>query len=252
VLLADGQPELGPTHLDFSLDATGEEVGLFRPDGWGEVVRFGVVLEDIAVARTTDCGPIDELVHVYAGTPGASNSAAEVDVERLVEAGSTWRYLDEADDPGLWRDVGYDDSGWASGPAPLGYGDPHIVTELGYGPDPDDKYLLALFRSSFDLTDVASVEGLVVGVMRDDGVAVFLNGGELLRDNLPSGPLGPTTVAEEAVNGAAETTFLRFALDPAGLVEGTNVLAVEVHQRMKTGDDLGFDLWLDVERSPPQ
>lgn len=73
VLAADGMPELGPRHLSFALDAAGEEVALFREDGSAEIVTFGAVVGDLAVARDTDCGPIDGWHHVFAGSPGEPN-----------------------------------------------------------------------------------------------------------------------------------------------------------------------------------
>lgn len=75
VLSADGAPALGPTHLSFSLDALGEEVALFREDGSAEIVTFGAVVSDLAVARDTDCGPLDAWHHAIGGSPGASNPA---------------------------------------------------------------------------------------------------------------------------------------------------------------------------------
>ncbi|MCP5056481.1 MAG: hypothetical protein GY937_07100 [bacterium] len=60
----------------------------------------------------------------------------------LVPAGSTWSYLDDGSDQGTaWRDPLFDDTGWAIGPAELGYGDGGESTVLGYGPDPNDKYV---------------------------------------------------------------------------------------------------------------
>ena len=41
------------------------------------------------------------------------------------------------------------------------------------------------------------------------------------------------------------TTFVQTAIDPSLLVEGTNVLAVEIHQTNATSSDISFDLELD-------
>jgi hypothetical protein len=72
---ADGLPELGPSHLSFSLAEEGEEVALFRlADASAEIVSYGGVLSDLVIARDTDCGPIDGWSHVFGGTPGASNA----------------------------------------------------------------------------------------------------------------------------------------------------------------------------------
>ena len=75
VFAADGLPELGPTHLSFSLAADGEEVALFRlEDASAEIVAYGGVVDDVAIARETDCGPIEGWTHLAGGTPGTSNA----------------------------------------------------------------------------------------------------------------------------------------------------------------------------------
>lgn len=74
VLWADGFPELGPTHLGFSLAEEGEAVGLFAPDGSGSVLTYPEVPSDLAVARAADCCEEEGCIgYVFAGTPGRSN-----------------------------------------------------------------------------------------------------------------------------------------------------------------------------------
>ena len=47
----------------------------------------------------------------------------------LIASNSIWRYLDDGSDQGnVWRGASFDDSGWASGAAPLGYGLTGIAT----------------------------------------------------------------------------------------------------------------------------
>ncbi len=74
VFLADSTPDVGPTHLPFSLKAEGDDLGLFAPNGDGEVIAFGPLTDDVAAARSVDCGP-DTWTTVWLGTPGASNVA---------------------------------------------------------------------------------------------------------------------------------------------------------------------------------
>ena len=86
--------------------------------------------------------------------------------------------------------------------------------------------------------NAAAFDRLQVQLLRDDGAVVYLNGTEVLRDNLPAGTITHTTLALTAVGGADERTYFAFTVSAAYLVEGTNVLAVEVHQA--AGDDLGM------------
>ena len=72
LLFADG--EAGGAHLPFRLDADGGALGLFAPDGRGQVVRFGRVEGDYALARQTDCCEgADCFAFAFRGTPGTSN-----------------------------------------------------------------------------------------------------------------------------------------------------------------------------------
>jgi len=73
LLYADAQEGLGPEHLPFSLNQQGEVLALYREDGSGEVLDYGKVIDDLAVVRHTDCGPIDTWIHVAGGTPGSTN-----------------------------------------------------------------------------------------------------------------------------------------------------------------------------------
>src|SRR5262249_33094290 len=65
----------------------------------------------------------------------------------LVSQGAAWRYLDDGTDQGTaWREVSFDDSAWASGPAQLGYGDGDEATVVSFGPDANNKYITTYFR----------------------------------------------------------------------------------------------------------
>src|SRR5262249_44766867 len=93
---------------------------------------------------------------------------------------------------------------------------------------------------------------LSLRVMRDDGVVVYLNGTEVWRDNMPAGPVSAGTLATSTVQGTNEFTFFRApALSPTLLVNGSNILAVEVHQRSAIDTDVSFDLELNGTNAPP-
>ena len=173
----------------------------------------------------------------------------------LVAAGATWKYLDNGSDQGTaWRESGFDDSAWLSGPAQLGYGDGDEATVVGYGPDPSHKYVTTYFRHRFDVSDPAAYDGLVLKLLRDDGAVVYLNGVEVCSSNMPAGQVGYRTLAYTAVSGTGEYTFYEYSADPALLETGQNVLAVEVHQSGVASSDVSFDLELasaDTFRKQP-
>ena len=163
----------------------------------------------------------------------------------LSPAGATWSYLDTGVDPGAaWTTAGFDDSAWASGAAQLGYGDGDETTVVSYGPDPANKYRTTWFRRTFTATNPEAFKTLLLRVLRDDGVAVYLNGTEIYRSNLPQNGLTSASLAAFDVIGVAESAFTDTFADARLLLAGPNVLAVEVHQFSAGNADLSFDLEL--------
>lgn len=169
--------------------------------------------------------------------------------EFLVAQGDTWHYLDDGTDPGAsWITLGFDDSSWDSGPSQLGYGDGDEATVVGFGPDPNAKYITTHFRRVFAVADPGSITELRLDVMHDDGVRLLLNGTEVARRNLPAGALTITTPSTTAIGGNPEDSLYEIAVDPGLLVAGNNVLAAEVHQSGGTSSDVSFDLTLQARR----
>ena len=166
----------------------------------------------------------------------------------LVPLGATWKYLDNGSDQGTaWRNPAFDDSSWPSGAAEIGYGDGDETTIVGYGSDGNNKYTTTYFRHSFNVADASTIAYLNLSVIRDDGVVVYLNGTELLRDNLPGGAITYLTTASSAIGGSSESTAVTSTVATNGvLVNGNNVLAVEIHQANGTSSDISFNLQLEV------
>ena len=174
----------------------------------------------------------------------------------LVGRGATWRYLDDGSDQGsAWKDPGFDDASWSSGGSQLGYGDGDEDTIVGYGGDPQNRFITTYFRHEFAVADPGSLQGLTLHLMRDDGAVVYLNGAEVYRNGLPAGPVDHLTTANITVGGAAEDTFLVVALDPLDIDPGDNLIAVEIHQVSGTSSDITLDVELlsgppDILRGP--
>jgi hypothetical protein len=187
---------------------------------------------------------------------GASSASAtnHISVKPLVIAsGSVWKYLDNGSDLGTaWRAPLFNDGAWASGPAPLGFGDGDEATLLNGGPS-TNRFVTTYFRRAFAVAEPAALSHLTVRVLRDDGAIVFLNGIEIFRSNMPGGAYNSLTYASTVVGGADETTtFYSTSVTAALLVSGLNLLAVEVHQANATSSDLSFDLELTAEPAPPR
>ncbi len=160
-------------------------------------------------------------------------------------AQSTWQYLDagQAADK-EWAALNDDPAHWKSGPAPLGYGRPGMQTTVSFGVNALAKPITTYFRHSVDVAAPGKVETLVLYLRRDDGAVVYWNGVEIVRSNMPSGPIRPDTLAPRVVSGDMETEFHRYVIPVKDLVvvKGRNVRAVEIHQANAGSSDIIFDL----------
>ncbi len=164
----------------------------------------------------------------------------------VIPANSSWRVLAPANTPdAAWKTNTFDDASWAVGLSPLGYNDATLnmdcATVMGYGGNPSSRYPAAYFRKAFNLINPSVVTGLVVNARANDGMVVYLNGREIWRYNLPAGTVAYSTLASMSVPSALWTSAL---LATNGLLTGTNVVAVEVHQASAASPDLIMDLTL--------
>ena len=130
--------------------------------------------------------------------------------------GAEWKYFDQGVDPGAgWNQVGWDDNDWKRGPAELGYGDGDEATVVSFGSSSSKKYTTTDFRTTFEIADRSQFAGVRLSVIRDDGVALYLNGTEVLRDNLPSSALSYATLASRDVGAPEESIPLNVDVSAA-------------------------------------
>jgi hypothetical protein len=161
----------------------------------------------------------------------------------LVPRGVCWKFWDRGFQPAGWTSPTFDDSGWDCGAGELGYGDGDERTVLSGTDTNGVRLMTAYFRHHFIVDDRAAYSGLILRLRYDDGAAVYLNGTELARTNLPVGVPGYSTAALGATPFDG-TNFVTFILSPAMLWDEDNWLAVEVHQSDTNSSDLSFDLEL--------
>ena len=159
----------------------------------------------------------------------------------LISTGAVWNYNDTRTDPGTtWQAPQFNDAGWFSGLAQLGFGDGDEATMLSSGPL-ESRLITAYFRHAFLMNDASTVQALTARLTYDDGAVVYLNGVEAFRANMPAGSVNYSTLATSTLPDNALATA---ALPPGLLVNGTNVVVVEVHQVNAMSTDLSFALEL--------
>lgn len=143
------------------------------------------------------------------------------------------RHLDaDGPAPADWTTSGFDDQAWAAGSGVLGMAEPDINTELTAG------RITYYIRADFEVDAEAANSDATIHLQRDDGAVVYINGQEVGRDNMPDGAVDADTRALTYIWGRAETTPVTFTVPAALLQQGTNVIAVEVHQTHPDSRDL--------------
>jgi hypothetical protein len=204
------------------------------------------VQTDNATVIADDAGDHDPWIELVS----FGNISLTTSVDVIVPAGSTWKYNDTGTDLGsAWRDPDYNDNNWPSGPAQLGYGDGDEATVVSFGSDANNKQPTTYFRHYFTVGTAESYQSLILELLRDDGAIVYLNGTEVRRDNMAAGTVSYSDYASSTVAGGEESSWFESTVDGLLLHDGTNVLAVEIHQTGPSSSDISFDLQLSGKNS---
>jgi hypothetical protein len=243
---------------------TNTMIGRFRSAGmYPEIIapvfsqHGGSVSSDTALSMATDS---DTIYYTTDGTdPRLSGGAVNPEAQiasfggggpapvTYISSGYRWRYLDNGSNQGsAWRAKDFDDSAWSSGPSELGYGsdDEGSGTTLSFGPNSSSKYPTTYFRTSVEVPDPSLFFNFLLRVKYDDGISVYINGKEAIRQNLASGA-SFTTFASSTVSD--ESGWKEVTLPSASFSAGTNVIAAEIHQGSGTSSDIRFDMFLRGE-----
>lgn len=160
-----------------------------------------------------------------------------------VEEGAIWHYFEGiVAPPADWASVDFDAdlAGWASGPTGLGYGDGDDATEVNI----QGRAVSLFARHDFEFEGLSDlIELLVLRVRFDDGFVAYLNGEEVARQGVAGVPPAFDALAEDhEITGGAGSFDIEIDLLAEGftLLEGTNTLAVEVHNGTLESSDLSL------------
>jgi len=166
----------------------------------------------------------------------------------LIAKEQDWKYSDTGTDFGSsWKNADFSDSSWKTGQAEFGYGEDDENTVVSFGPRSSNKQITTYFRKNFSLGNKQNVSDLTLLLKCDDGAVIYLNGNEIQRYNMPTGAVDYTTRASGSISGDDESNFHTYFFDGENLINGNNVIAVEVHQNSESSSDLSFDLELKAK-----
>jgi hypothetical protein len=169
-------------------------------------------------------------------------------VDFPLNAGADWNYMDKGIclDGTNWTSAAFNDDNWDFGPAPLGYGDA-MNTTISYGPDANNKYVTYYFRRGVNVDMTKLTDTVIFSLRRDDGAIVYVNGVEVIRDNMTAVSTCDST-APSTISGSGETEYQIYKFPKSIFNNGVNQIAVEIHNRDVFSSDLGFDL--QIENTP--
>lgn len=142
-----------------------------------------------------------------------------------------------------WHTFGFDDSSWKTGYHSIGFGDDDDYTLIEQAPS-------VYVRIPFYIEDNQDIEDLVALIDYDDGFVAYLNGIEFARNNL--GTHHSETSYNQLADRSHEAEYYRRnrgmvvgyyiddTLASSYIENGTNYLAIEVHNDSIDGSDLSL------------
>ncbi|WP_205880830.1 lamin tail domain-containing protein [Limisphaera ngatamarikiensis] len=239
-----------------SFDRGGERIALMRP---GSTPDQDVIIDEVTYdddppwpTAADGLGPSLQLIDPRQDNDRVANWAAVVPATNLpapvtvVDWSASWRYNQTDNLDGVtWMSPTFNDSAWPIGAAVLADEDCGCLPEPIRTPLADNSGRTAFyFRTRFVYTGPTAGVQLRLNTLVDDGAVVYLNGQELFRIGMPEGTPSYATPANRVVGDAVvEGPFI---LPASALVQGTNVLAVEVHQNSPSSSDVVWAMQLEV------
>jgi len=203
--------------------------------------------------------------------PRASNNAPSANAT-LVNGGgipsvflsenSSWEFLDTGDtsfsasdvvvghpdyNSSDWKHPLFPTPDWETGNGPFRFGS---VTNISGGTAlSDNNQITTYFRTEVEVSDVNLIRSITADYVVDDGFILYVNGREALRETFAEGAL--VTSLTTATGGATEGTRFSEIIDPSLFHNGTNVLALELHNANANSNDLGISFEISVALEDP-
>lgn len=233
----------------------------FGQESWGSAYCGNLTMDEVRISKKVRMYNWQRSSYLTVASNSSFTTYGAVAAQEapLIASGNAWLYHNNGSLPAAnWTSSALDDSQWSSGSSPLGYGtdSPQIATTLAHGGVDSNRWITYYFRKHFTVTNVAAITSLLVNLQYDDAAAIYLNGTLVASTNLP-GTWGNNTLAlGAAAESSGSYAWMPIPISTNPLVNGDNVLAVEIHQNGPGSSDVYFDLSLAVGGSgaslPPQ
>ena len=170
--------------------------------------------------------------------------------ETAIFADDLWKYIVPANTVNEnWNNINFDDSGWMEGNGGFGYGDNDDGTIL-------DQINSVYFRKVFEVNDISKLKKGLIHADYDDGFVAYVNGFEIGRSSNLSDygshvPFDANTSFDQEASlylGYYPDELILDSLDIMNvLLEGQNVLAIQVHNVSDNSSDMSGNFYLSFE-----
>ncbi len=215
---------------------------------------------------------VSTCISMLACTVSATDAELQSDAQSITVGSETetvdlttgWRYLDNNTDPSgdaatagydrlSWTKTDYDDSGWKTAAGTFGAKNGGIAnlgagyTDVDFTPTvllnqyingvSGDDTPAFFFRTTFQVKDAGAVTKILGTIYYDDAAIVYVNGVKVASFDEPDGGYA-SNLSYGGSNAGAPKTGEIAVTDTSMLVDGTNVLAVELHQGRASSSDI--------------
>jgi len=164
-----------------------------------------------------------------------------------------WSYYKGTSSPSIngdgktwWQNSDYvEGASWQVGGATIGYGEPFINTNLS---DMPGGYTTVFMRKTFTVASASAINELILQSRFDDGVKIWINGTPVYDFQAPGAAATPslhsaiaTGSRNEAQGAVYESNTINSPVPSSFLVDGTNVLAIQLFNRSINSGDCYYD-----------
>lgn len=225
------------------------------PD-WIELYNSGAAAVDLTGYRLTDNSalptkwvfptvtiPAGGYLSVFAS--GKNKSLLVNHWESLVLENNDWKYIIPSAEIPSWTSIGFNDASWSTGKGGLGYGDSDDGTTIT-----TTTATSVYARRTVNVIDKSQIKAMRLFIDYDDGYVAYLNGTEIARSNMGNGTPAynalATSTHEASVysGGSYEEKIIDPSIFTPLLVNGNNVLSIEVHNDGASSTDMTMRAFL--------
>jgi hypothetical protein len=188
------------------------------------------------------------LIYCLLAASNLTNAQSIDHWETAVKNTDQWNYFVGNTEPSnQWIQPSFDANAWSEGQGGFGYDDGDDNTTI-------ESTSSVYIRKTFNLTDTSVIKYLILQADYDDAFVAYLNGVEIARSNIGTEGVPPTfdalaTTFKEAnlyLGELPESYEFRPTNFRSFIKQGSNTLAIQIHNQSLTSSDLSSNFFLTL------